>query len=446
MMQSCLLTITQTAPPAWLVIPFALLLLMIATGPLFFAHFWHKYYKAIALGIGLLVGGYYLAILQQPIIVAETFAEYVSFISLLLALYVAAGGIYVFADFESKATVNIAFLLIGAILTNFIGTTGASVLLIRPFMRVNRYRLKPYHIVFFIFFVSNLGGLLTPIGDPPLFMGFLKGVPFTWTLHTLSLPWLMAMVLLSVVFYVFEKRNTEFDEVDVSAHYTNKVVINGAQNFIWLGLIIGTVFIDPNVIDGVPFIEMHGKKVSFLREIMQLAIAFFAYKRANKHALQSNEFNFEPILEVAFLFIGIFMAMIPALQLLEQAGSHVAEPLSPGLIYWGTGVFSSVLDNAPTYVNFLALSLSMFGLSVNSISDIHQLIASDKEIYLEAVSVGAVFFGALTYIGNGPNFMVKAIAEQQGVKMPGFFQYIAKYSIPILIPILTIVWLLFFVF
>lgn len=437
---------TLTTPPSWLVIPFGLLLLMIATGPLFFASFWHHHYKKIAVALGALVGGYYLLVMKQPILVAETFAEYISFISLLLALYVAAGGIYVFADFESKAKVNIAFLLVGALLTNLIGTTGASVLLIRPFMRVNRYRLKPYHIVFFIFFVSNLGGLLTPIGDPPLFMGFLKGVPFFWTTQNLLLPWLLAMVSLSTVFYFFEKRNTQLDEVDVSAHYTNKIIINGGHNFIWLVLIIATVFIDPNVIDGIPCLDLHGKKVSFIRELLQLSIAYFAYKRANKHALQSNEFDFEPIKEVAFLFVGIFLSMIPALQLLEYAGSHVAEPLSQGSIYWGAGVFSSVLDNAPTYVNFLALSLSMFGLSVNDVSQIHQFINGENSIYLEAVSVGSVFFGAMTYIGNGPNFMVKAIAEQQGVKMPGFFSYIIKYTVPILLPILVVVWLIFFAF
>ena len=443
-MLNILLSVTHQAPAAWLVIPFAALLLLIAIGPLFFAHFWHKYYKVIAVIIGAIIGLYYLIVMRQPVIVAETFAEYASFISLLLALYVAAGGIYVFADFESKAKVNIAFLLIGAILTNFIGTTGASVLLIRPFMRVNRYRLQPYHIIFFIFFVSNLGGLLTPIGDPPLFMGFLKGVPFFWTLQHLVTPWAVALGLLTVVFYFFEKRNTKFDDVDVTSHYTNKIIINGKQNFIWLALIIGTVFIDPNVIDGIPFIDMHGKKVSFIREILQISIAFLAYIKGNKNAMESNEFDFEPIKEVAFLFFGIFLAMIPALQLLESAGSSIAEPLPHSVIYWATGFFSSVLDNAPTYINFLALSLSMFGLSVNSITDIHAFIASENMIYLEAISVASVFFGALTYIGNGPNFMVKAIAEQQGVKMPGFFQYIVKYSIPILLPVLAITWLLFF--
>lgn len=432
------------APAAWLVFPFVLLLLLIAIGPLFFAHFWHKYYKLIAVVLGAGVATYYLTQLHQTILVAETFAEYASFISLLLALYIAAGGIYVFADFESKASVNIAFFIIGAVLTNVIGTTGASILLIRPFMRINRYRLKPYHIVFFIFFISNLGGLLTPIGDPPLFMGFLKGVPFFWTTQHLILPWIIAMLVLSILFYFFEKRNTALDDVDVSAHYTNKIIVQGKQNFIWLALIILTVFIDPNVIDGIPFIEMHGKKVSFIRELLQLTIALIAYKSANKKALESNNFNFEPILEVAFLFFGIFMCMIPALQLLEHAGSSNTSPLSTHVIYWGTGLFSSVLDNAPTYVNFLALTLSMFGLSVGNINDIHTFIASENAIYLEAISVGAVFFGAMTYIGNGPNFMVKAIAENEGVKMPGFFQYITKYTIPILLPVLVLIWFVFF--
>lgn len=443
MLLSVLLSAVHDAPPAFFVVPFALLLLSIATGPLFFSHFWHQYYKAIAIGIGLLVGGYYAIGMQQYVIVAETFAEYLSFISLLLALYVAAGGIYIFADVESKVTTNIMFLLIGAILTNFIGTTGASVLLIRPYMRVNRYRLKPYHIVFFIFFVSNLGGLLTPIGDPPLFMGFLKGVPFLWTLQHLMLPWVIAMIFLCVVFYFFERRNTALDDVDVSANYTNKLIVNGKQNFIWLGLIIATVFLDPNIIEGFPYIEMHGKRVSFIRELLLMAIAFFSYKGANANALKSNDFNFEPIKEVAFLFFGIFLSMIPALQLLEKAGNS-GTVLSQGAVYWATGIFSSVLDNAPTYINFMALSLSMFGFSVNNIHDVQTFLQSNQAIYLEAISVGAVFFGALTYIGNGPNFMVKAIAEQQGVKMPSFFEYIIKYSLPVLLPILFIVWLLFF--
>jgi Na+/H+ antiporter NhaD/arsenite permease-like protein len=361
----------------------------------------------------------------------------------LASLFVCAGGIYVFVDRESKAVNNIAFLLIGALLTNLIGTTGASILLIRPYMRMNRYRLKVYHVVFFIFFISNLGGLLTPIGDPPLFMGFLKGVPFFWTLTHLWPIWIVAMILLSIAFYYFEKRNNLLDEVDTSAHFTNRIIITGGKNFIWLGVIIVSVFLDPNIIEGFPYIEIHGKKVSFIREIIQLSVAFLAYRYANKKALTINKFNFEPIFEVGFLFFGIFMSMIPALQLLESLGKE-SNGLSVHLIYWSTGIFSSVLDNAPTYINFLALSLTTQNLSLSSISDVVQFATSENAIILVAISTASVFFGALTYIGNGPNFMVKAIAEQTGIKMPGFFQYMYKYSLIILLPILFIIWVLFF--
>ncbi len=434
---------TSVAPPTWLVAPFALLLLLIATGPLFFEHFWHRYYKTISVLLGVLVGGWYIVAYHQAFLVVETLAEYLSFISLLFALFVAAGGIYIFADHESKASTNIVFLLIGALLTNIIGTTGASVLLIRPFMRINRYRLKPYHIVFFIFFISNLGGLLTPIGDPPLFMGFLKGVPFFWTTGNLFLPWITALSILSIVFLWLEKRNTQLDEVDVSTHYTKKIIINGKRNFIWLGLIILTVFLDPNVIEGFPAIDYHGKKISFIRELLQITIALLCVKYAKKRAMQSNQFSYEPIKEVAFLFIGIFLTMIPALQLLESLGAHMKN-VSPGMIYFGSGIFSSVLDNAPTYVNFFALVMSVFGYSVSDINDVHAFIQSDQVVFLVAISVGSVFWGAMTYIGNGPNFMVKAIAENSGVKMPAFFEYIYKYSIPYLLPVLVLIWLIFF--
>ncbi|MES2778462.1 MAG: sodium:proton antiporter [Bacteroidota bacterium] len=438
-----LLNTLHVAPPFGLVIPFISLLLMIAIGPLFFSKIWHHYYKHIALGIGVLVAGYYVLVLNEPLLVGETAAEYISFISLLLALFVASGGIYIFADIESKVWTNIGFLLVGAILTNFIGTTGASVLLIRPFMRINRYRLQPYHIVFFIFFVSNLGGLLTPIGDPPLFMGFLKGVPFFWTLQNLFVEWCLAMVLLCIPFYFFEKRNTKLDDVDNSKHYTNHIIIDGKRNLIWLLLIIGTVFLDPNTIEGFPAIMVEGKKISFIRELLQLGIAFSCYRFANKKALLSNNFDFEPIKEVAFLFGGIFLSMIPALQLLSGLGAQ-GLTFSESFMYWGSGVFSAVLDNAPTYVNFFTLTLSTFGFDAQNIADVQAFLASEHVHYLMAVSTGAVFFGAMTYIGNGPNFMVKAIAEQTGVKMPGFFQYIYKYSLPILLPILTIIWLVFY--
>lgn len=439
-----LLTAPFFVPPLWLVFPFALLLLLIATGPLFFAHFWHHHYQKVALALGVIVAVYYIIVRHDGLLVAETLAEYISFISLLAALFIASGGVYIFADIESRPIANIIFLCLGALLTNLIGTTGASVLLIRPFMRLNRYRLKPYHIVFFIFYVSNLGGLLTPIGDPPLFMGFLKGVPFFWTLSHLWLEWIFALSLLSVVLYFFEKQNKQLDDVDVSTHYTNKVIIEGKRNFIWLALIIGFVFLDPNSIPSLPHIEIHGKKVSFIREILFMLVSIGCYQWANKKALQNNNFDFEPIKEVAYLFIGIFLTMIPALQILSALGNAEGFYFTETMAYWGSGIFSSVLDNAPTYVNFFTLTLTFFGFDPSNVESVRAFLATPDAHYIMAVSTGSVFFGAMTYIGNGPNFMVKSIAEQNGVKMPTFFEYIIKYSIPILLPILFITWLIFY--
>lgn len=441
------LTIQAALPPVWLVIPFISLLLLIASGPVLFAHFWHHQYKKISVALGLLVGAYYALALDNLVLPLETLAEYFSFISLLTLLYVASGGIFLFMDIESKVLSNVIFLFLAAVLTNFIGTTGASVLLIRPYMRLNRYRLQPYHIVFFIFLVSNVGGSLTPIGDPPLFMGFLKGVPFTWTLSHMFLPWLTAVVLLLAIFAYYEIKNSKLDEVDSNVHYTNKVIINGKRNFFWLLLAIGSVFIDPNIIDGVPYIDFHGKKLSYIREIIQLSAAAASFYFAKPKALKSNEFDFEPIKEVAFLFIGIFLCMMPALQLLENFAHHSGDAfqMTPTLVYWSSGIFSSMLDNAPTYLNVFTLMLSKANLSVNEIPDVHAYLASADFVNLIALSAGAVFFGAMTYIGNGPNFMVKAIAEQNGVKMPSFGAYISKYSLRILLPVLVVVWLLFFI-
>ncbi|MFY8021626.1 MAG: sodium:proton antiporter [Bacteroidia bacterium] len=440
-------TIFQT-PPTWLIAPFIFLLLSIAVMPVLFAKFWHHYYKSISVGLGLLVMAYYILMLDNMVLPIESLAEYVSFISLLTILYVASGGIYIFADVESKVFTNMVFLLTAAVLTNFIGTTGASVLLIRPYLRLNRYRIQAYHVVFFIFMVSNLGGLLTPIGDPPLFMGFLKGIPFSWTIIHLFPQWLLANSLLLLVFYFFEKRNTKLDDVDNPNTYSNKIIINGKRNFVWLLLAVGTVFLDPNIIDGLPAIEFHGRKLSFLRELIQLSSAFLCFRFASKNALKSNDFDFEPIKEVAYLFFGIFLCMLPALQLLESFAHAQKDSLTltPGIIYWFSGLFSSVLDNAPTYINVLTLILSSSGFSINMIADVQQFLAVGNIHLLEAVSVGSVFFGAMTYIGNGPNLMVKSIAENSGIEMPSFGAYIFKYSFPVLLPILFIVYIVFFAF
>jgi Na+/H+ antiporter NhaD/arsenite permease-like protein len=433
-------------PPLLLVFPFVILLLLIAIGPIFLSKFWHHHFQKVSVGLGAVVFLYYGFVMDSFLHSLETIAEYISFISLLTVLFVASGGIYAFIDVESKPFTNILFLFLAAILTNLLGTTGASVLLIKPFMRINRYRLQPYHIVFFIFIVSNLGGLLTPIGDPPLFMGYLKGVPFEWTFIHLLPKWILAISLLLFVFFLVDRKNTKLDDVDTSAHYTNKILINGKRNFIWLAIGIISIFIDPNLIEGLPHIDIDGKKISYLREIIQLSAAFFCFKFSNKNAMESNEFSFEPIKEVAWLFIGIFLTMIPALQWLEHSAQNplISNQISVGVAYWFSGIFSSVLDNAPTYLNVFAVVLSKFGFSIDNINDVKLFLKSNNIEFLSALSTGAVFFGAMTYIGNGPNFMVKSIADKAGVKMPSFGEYIYKYSIPYLLPVLIVVWLVFY--
>ena len=436
-------------PAMWSIIPFALLLIMIATGPLFYEHFWHKNYPKIAVILAALVVIYYVFVLHNQHGPVHAFFEYFQFISLLAGLFIASGGIMIGIDKKSSPLLNSTILLIGAVISNIIGTTGASMLLIRPYLRLNKHRIKADHIIFFIFIVSNVGGSLTPIGDPPLFLGFLKGVPFSWTLTHNFAPWLFALVILLASFYVLDKRNktSKHEQTDVK----DKVTLTGYINFIWLAIIVGAVFLDPNVFDWVPAIHYDGQKFSFLREAIMLSVSFLAFKTANKELLKKNDFSFEPIKEVAFIFIGIFGTMIPALELV---GNFAKSPegaalISHNTLYWGTGLLSGVLDNAPTYLNFLAAAMASVGADINNVSSVGQFAADgypDSGLMLRAISVAAVFFGAMTYIGNGPNFMVKSIAEQLGIKMPSFFGYIIRFSIPILIPLFILVWLVFFYF
>jgi Na+/H+ antiporter NhaD/arsenite permease-like protein len=346
-------------------------------------------------------------------------------------------------------------LLSGAVLANIIGTTGASMLLIRPFIRLNRDRISPYQIVFFIFFISNLGGSLTPIGDPPLFLGFLKGVPFDWTLIYIFPEWLFAMAGLSAFFYYFDSKNKK-DLDQVKTFYSGRYLIAGKNNFIFLGIAIAAVFIDPNIFPWVPSLEIQGTKFSFLREAIQLTVSVLSFTLAEKRVLKRNEFSFEPIQEVAFLFIGIFLTMIPALQLIGAFATteQGKEAINTHSLYWATGLLSSFLDNAPTYVNFLTASMAKFGLDIADPEAVRAFAAGTaagvepgnlSQSYLKAISIASVFFGAMTYIGNGPNFMVKSIAEFNGISMPSFFGYMIRFSIPVLLPILFLEWLIFFV-
>lgn len=444
---------THGSAPLWLVIPFVALLLMIATGPLFYENFWHHNYPKIAVGLAMLVVFYYLFVLHNVHGPVHALAEYIQFIALLTSLYIASGGILIEIDKKATPIANVTLLLVGALVSNLIGTTGASMLLIRPFIRLNKGNIQAYHIIFFIFMVSNVGGSLTPIGDPPLFLGFLKGVPFFWTITNNFPAWSLTLILLAGVFYFIDKKLGKANDADEMEEvtYTNKFALIGSRNFLWLLVIIGSVFLDPNVLDWVPAINYDGQKFSFLREIIMLSVAFMSYKFADRKAIKGNEFNFEPILEVAFIFIGIFGTMMPALELV---GNFAKSPEGAALIthntlYWGTGALSGVLDNAPTYLNFLAAAMASQGAEIGSIEDVRNFALNnyqDSAFELMAISLASVFFGAMTYIGNGPNFMVKSIAEQNGIKMPSFFGYIIRFSLPILLPILFIIWLVFFAF
>ena len=302
--------------------------------------------------------------------------------------------------------------------------------------------------------VSNIGGSLTPIGDPPLFLGFLKGVPFFWTLEHNWPAWILALTILSIIFYLVDRKfgkNGSNGELEEENHFSNKISLTGTKNFFWLLLIIISVFLDPNVLDWVPAIHYDGQKFSFIRETIMFSVAYFSYRFADRKALQGNEFNFEPIREVAFIFIGIFGTMMPALELVGTfaQSEEGAAMITYNSLYWGTGFLSGFLDNAPTYLNFLAAAMASQGADINIIQDVKDFAMDnylESSFELMAISIASVFFGAMTYIGNGPNFMVKSIAEQSGIKMPSFFGYILRFSVPILLPILLITWLVFFAF
>ena len=321
-------------------------------------------------------------------------------------------------------------LFIAAILSNLLGTTGASMVFVRPWIRMNKYRLTAHHVVFFIFLVSNVGGALTPIGDPPLFLGYLKGVPFFWVIGHVWPIWLLAVLLLIGTFFVLDSVNFRKAPPEVrkkeTAHEEWKFL--GAHNVFFLAMIIGAVFIN---------------RPPFLREAIMLVAAVLSYKMTSKPIHESNDFNFGPIKEVAVLFAGIFATMIPALEWLERHASEIGIQ-SPGQFYWGSGALSSVLDNAPTYLNFLSAAVGLFGSGQHAGQEAVRELLLEHSQYIRAISVGSVFFGAVTYIGNGPNFLVKSIADQSKAHTPSFFGYFFKYSVPILIPIFVLVWALFF--
>lgn len=415
----------------WMVLPFAILLLAIALGPLFLERWWHRNYPRVAVGLGLFTAGYYLFFLKDGGALLHVAHEYFSFIALIGSLFVTAGGIHIAIRGESRPAVNVGFLLTAAILANVIGTTGASMLLIRPWIRMNHRRIRAFHVVFFIFIVSNVGGALTPIGDPPLFLGFLKGVPFFWVLQNCWLPWLLTIALLLAVFYLLDRQNFRKPAVAVtqSPPEADHWRFEGGHNVLFIAVIIGAVL-------------ANGILPPFVPDAIMIAAAAASFLTTSRTIHESNTFSFAPIREVAWLFAGIFATMLPALDYLEKNSAHLGLS-TPAQYFWATGALSAFLDNAPTYLTFLAAAMGGQGLSVNDADQVRQFVGSAPAL-LAAISLGAVFFGACTYIGNGPNFMVKNIAHQLGVQTPGFFGYLLKYAVPILIPIYALVAMWFF--
>ncbi|MBI5767151.1 MAG: sodium:proton antiporter [Verrucomicrobia bacterium] len=441
-MQLPLLLATAADPsgqiPLWLVAPFALLLLLIAVMPLTppgIKHFWDHYYAHTSVGLGLAVAAYYfLQIAGGGAVVGHTLGEYFSFICLIGSLFVVAGGIHLKVKDEATPLANVTFLAIGAVIANIIGTTGASMVLIRPWIRMNKIRISAYHVVFFIFIVSNVGGALTPIGDPPLFLGYLRGVPFFWLIQHVVGQWLFTVALVLAAFYVFDRRSYRHAPKKIQADIdrpSEGIRFDGAINLAFLAVIIGAVFLPDRY---------------FLRELVMLASAAASYWLTPKVVHAENHFSFGPIKEVAFLFAGIFATMMPALGYIDQHG-HEFGVKKPVQYYLASGSLSSVLDNAPTYATFLRLAETTaqsehpadFKNAKDEPAVVAVLRATPKDAALIiAVSLGSVFFGAMTYIGNGPNFMVKSIADNAGVHTPTFFGYVFKYSLPILFPILAL--------
>lgn len=427
------------------VLPFVFLLLSVAIIPVISIHFWEKNYKKIIPFFILVTLLLDFIILKDYISPLISFIEYTQFIIFILVLYIISGGIIIKVNTKGTPLVNSILLFCGSILTNFIGTTGASVLLIKPYMKINKNRLKPYNIVFFIFTVCNVGGCLSPIGDPPLFAGFLKGIPFFWTLKNNFLPWLFTNLLLVGIFYLIDKKN---GEKSTYVSTSNKILeVDGKINFVFVILTIISIFINPVIFKNLPTFNIGNHEICFVREILLIIIGILAIKFADKDILKQNNFSLEPISELIVLFLGIFITMGPALLTIEGYSANIDKNMiTPTLFYWVVAFFSSFLDNTPTFINSLTLMMSIEGANIYNQSDVlafSEGLYQNSIKYLKIICITSVFFGGFTYIGNGPNFIIKTIAEKEGINMPTFFTYILKYSCIYLLPVLTLDWYIF---
>ncbi len=419
------------------IIPFILMLTSITVLPIKYHRFWdnnrNKLFVAVLLSLPVVI---YLIYNSLGLELFNTIIfDYLPFIILLGSLYTITGGVLLTGDIEAKPLTNTIFLGVGAILASVMGTTGAAMLLIRPIIKTNSERKYKVHtILFFIGVVANSGGLLTPLGDPPLFMMYLRGAPFTWFL-TLIQPWLFTNILLLVIYYIvdalYHKKEPSLAlQRDRSA--IKRIKIEGKRNFIFLiGVVLAVAFVNNQYFD---FIASN-RNYMFLREIIILLMGYLSILFTPNLLRDSNNFTWDPIQEVAYLFLGIFITMVPALLYLQSNAGNLGIN-SERQFYYFTGILSSFLDNTPTAVTFHSLAL---GLQQTT----GIIVAGISEDFLKAISLGAVFFGSMTYIGNGPNFMIKAIAEDNNIKMPDFFSYMFKFSLVVLLPIFILVEVIF---
>jgi Na+/H+ antiporter NhaD/arsenite permease-like protein len=432
------------------VIPFAGILLSIAGFPLVAPHFWHHHFGKVS--------AFWASLLIIPFLIVEGLSittyellhvgllEYIPFIILLLSLFTISGGVQLTGSLVGKPIVNTGVILLGTILASWMGTTGAAMLLIRPLIRANKDRKSKVHvIVFFIFLVANIGGSLTPLGDPPLFLGFLKGVDFFWTTSAMFLPMLFMAVSLLTIFFGLDTFLYNREENHPVPKTDEKFGIKGSINLLLLVGVIGSVLLSgfwhPHITFNVYYVAVELQNIA--RDVLLILLTIASWKITSMDIREANEYTWFPIVEVAKLFAGIFITIIPAIAILKAGTSgalssvitsvsNEAGPINY-MYFWATGILSSFLDNAPTYLVFF-----------NTAGGDASVLMGDLSQTLLAISAGAVFMGASTYIGNAPNFMVKSISESSGIEMPSFFGYLFKWSLPILIPLFIVVSILFF--
>ncbi len=449
--------------PIWSCLPFAGMLLSIALWPLVAPEFWHHHFGKIAGFWALAMAAPFTFIYKGQAayeIIHILLADYVPFIILLWSLYTVSGGILLRGTLRGTPIVNVIMLAIGTLLASWMGTTGAAMLMIRPFLRANKDRKnRTFMVVFFIFLVANVGGALTPLGDPPLFLGFLHGVPFFWTMKIVPHMLCVALVLLAIYFvldtYYYRKEKSQIQIAGDGPRYAPQeervpLALEGTHNFIFLGGIVGAVLFSGIVDWGqLNTLGVHRGVQDWIRDFLLIVMGALSLATTKARIRQDNQFSWFPIQEVAYLFIGIFITMIPCLLILK-AGQNGAlaflifKVKQPIHYFWVTGALSSFLDNAPTYLTFFNTALGSFYAGMPEAQSV-VLLLTENSVYLKAISAGAVFFGACSYIGNAPNFMVRSIAEEAGTPMPSFFGYIAKFSLAFLIPSFVIVTWFFFI-